>query len=135
VEELVTWRDRFPDEITCIRCLEKKDATDLDRLFWCRACKDRARARAARWGWIVGAVAALLLTIYIWLVIRPSTLIIGGWVATVGACLWLTSRIGRETAYGVMRFRNRRAVEARPPVEMPDEDSEGTEEPRHWGGT
>ena len=116
----MSWRDRFPDEITCVRCLRTRDSTDLDRLFWCRECRESARKRASLWGWVVGGVSAALLALYIWLVIRPSTLIIGGWVATVGACLWLMSRIGREVVFGVMRFRNRRAVEARPPTERPD---------------
>ena len=41
--------------------------------------------------------------------------IIGGWIATVVAALWIGSRVGKEIAYGVLRFTNRKAVEAVPP--------------------
>jgi hypothetical protein len=33
------------------------------------------------------------------------------------AAVWIGSKVAREIAYGVMRFRNTRAVEARPPEE------------------
>lgn len=109
------WRERYPDEVTCVRCLELKEQADLDRLLWCRACRRRARRRAARRGWIAGGVAAFGLALWIWLVIRPSTLVIGGWIATVVAALWIGSKVAREIAYGMERYRNRRAVEAVPP--------------------
>jgi hypothetical protein len=91
----VTWRDRYPDEVTCIRCLEVRDVMELDRLLWCDRCP------------------------YVWLVIRPTDLVIGGWVATVVAAVWIGSKVGREIAYGTMRYRNRGAVDASPPVEPP----------------
>jgi hypothetical protein len=49
------------------------------------------------------------------MVIQPSDLIIGGWIGVVAAALWIGSRMGREIAYGVLRFNNRKAVEAVPP--------------------
>ncbi|HZD03290.1 MAG TPA: hypothetical protein VE173_00180, partial [Longimicrobiales bacterium] len=104
-----------PDQVTCVRCLEVRDQSELDRLLWCDLCRNRARARATRRGWIAGTVLAGLLALWIWLVIRPSDLVIGGWVATVVATFWIGSRIAREIAYGVERYRNRRAVEAVPP--------------------
>jgi hypothetical protein len=55
------------------------------------------------------------LAIWIWTVIQPSDLIIPGWVATIVAALWIGSRVAKEIAYGVLRFTNRKAVEAVPP--------------------
>ena len=94
-----TWRDRFPEEVTCIRCLEVYDIMYLDRLLWCERCRREARERAAWWGW-VGGIA------------------FGAWLGTIAAAVWLGQKVAREFVYGMMRFRNRRAVEARPP-EMP----------------
>lgn len=123
----MSWRSRFPDEGTCVRCLETKDITDLDRIFWCQECREAARTRAKRWGWLAGGVAGASLALWIWLGVRPSDLIIGGWIATVVACLWLVSRISREVLYGGARYRNRRAVEATPPTDPPAEPPDADE--------
>jgi len=109
------WRSRFPERVTCVRCLQEKDILEMDRLLWCQECRDAARKRAVRWGWGAGAVLATLLALWIWMVIHPSRLVIGGWIATVVAAFWVGGRIGREVAYGVMRYRNTKAVEAVPP--------------------
>lgn len=114
------WRKRFPDEVTCVRCLQIRPLDELDRLLWCEACVSRAQERAKSWGWIFGAVVAVGLAIWIWVEIRPSDVIIGGWIATVLAAFWLGARLGRELFFGVMRFRNRRAAEAVPPAGPPD---------------
>jgi hypothetical protein len=60
-------------------------------------------------------VLAAILALWIWLVVQPSDLVIGGWIATVVAALWIGARVGREVVYGVLRFKNRKAVEAVPP--------------------
>ena len=39
---------------------------------------------------------------------KPSDLVIGGWIATGVAAVWIGGKVAREVAYGVMRFRNRR---------------------------
>lgn len=117
--ERSAWRSRFPDTTTCVRCLEGKDLEDLDRLLWCSECREAARERAKKWGWAFGGVLAVLLALWIWFYIRPSTLIIGGWIATVVAGFWLGSRVVREVAYGAMRYQNRKAAEAVPPREEP----------------
>ena len=57
-----------------------------------------------------GAVA-----LYVWVVVRPTDLVIGGWIATLVAAVWIGSKVAREIVYGVMRFRNAHAVEAMPP--------------------
>lgn len=111
----VSWRDRFGDEITCVRCLEVRDTVEVDRLLWCERCRLQARDRAARVGWLFGVVGALVLSAWIWLEVEPTDLVVGGWIATVVAAGWIGSKVARELAYGVMRFRNRRAVEASPP--------------------
>ena len=53
--------------------------------------------------------------VYVWTVIRPTDLVIGGWIATVVAAVWIGSKVARELVYGIMRFRNVHAVEASPP--------------------
>ena len=110
------WRSRYPDTATCIRCLQEKDVELMDRLLWCEECRLLARRRAALWGWSVGALFAAVLAIWIWVFIRPSNLILGGWIATVVAGLYLSSKVAREIAYGVMRFHNRKATDATPPA-------------------
>lgn len=122
----VSWRDRYSEEATCVRCLEVHPTDDLDRLLWCPACRRRAARRATRWGWLGGIVLATLLSGWILLYIRPSRdLVFGGWIATVVAALWIGSKVVREMAYGVERYRNRRAVDATPPVV----DEPGADEP------
>lgn len=59
------------------------------------------------------------LAAYVWLVIKLSDLVIGGWIATGVAAVWIGSKVCRELAYGIMRFRNARAVEATPPGAPP----------------
>jgi len=117
----VNWRDRFGEKATCIRCLEVRETSTVDRLFWCEQCRESAARRAAGWGRLVGAVVAGLLTVWIVLWVRPARdLILGGWVATVVALFYLASRLGREVGYGAMRLMNRRAVEAVPPAVLPE---------------
>lgn len=116
-----SWWDRYDEEeLTCVRCLETWPKPDLDRLLWCERCRTVARARAMRWGSLVGVGIALVLGAWIWLDIRPSRdLVMGGWIATVVAAGWLAAKITRELVYGVDRFKNRRAVEASPPEPPP----------------
>ena len=74
----------------------------------------------------IGAGVAL----YVWIAIQPTDLVIGGWFGTVVAAIWIGSKVSRELAYGIMRFRNARAVEAVPPAldassgATPDEGTE-----------
>lgn len=110
------WRSRFPDRATCVRCLQEKDLDGMDRLLWCEGCREAARARAGVWGWGAGILLAALLALWIWLYIQPSDLVLGGWIATVVAALWVGARVSREIAYGVMRFQNHKAAEAMPPT-------------------
>ena len=88
---------------------------EMDRLLWCESCRETARQKAATWGWGSGILLAGLLAAWIWLAVQPSQLIVGGWIATVVAALWIGSRVAKEIAYGVLRFSNRKAVEAVPP--------------------
>ena len=115
-EDQPTWRDRYPDEVTCVRCLDVQDQMYLDRLLWCDRCRARARARASWWGWVGGLGFGVSVAVYVWLVIRPTDLVVGGWMATLAAAVWIGQKVAREIVYGVMRFRNARAVEAVPPA-------------------
>ena len=114
-KERVTWRDRYPDEVTCVRCLVVKDQIELDRLLWCVDCRRRARERASWWGWAGGLAFGLCVGLYVWFVIEPTDLVIGGWLATLVAAVWIGQKVARELIYGGMRFRNARAVDAVPP--------------------
>lgn len=122
-ERSISWRDRFGDEVTCVRCLEVKDSSEMDRLLWCRECRRAAQARATRRGWMVGIAGALLLAAWIWFAVDPTDLVPGGWLATVVAAAWIGARVAREVFFGIERFRNRRAVEAMPPVASADPGS------------
>jgi hypothetical protein len=122
-ERRASWRDRYPDEITCVRCLEIRDQMELDRLLWCARCRARARNRASWLGWVGGLLFGGGVALYVWIVIRPSDLVIGGWVATIVAAIWIGSKVAREIAYGIMRFKNAHAVEAMPPDAAGEEPS------------
>lgn len=102
-------RERTPgDTAACARCGEDKDLMELDRLLWCTGCRFRARERAAWLGWAQGVVFGVLVAAYVFLVVRPTDLVLGGWIATVVAAVWVGSRIGREVAYGVVRYLDTR---------------------------
>jgi hypothetical protein len=109
-------RGRYPDEVTCVRCLGVFDLMELDRMLWCDRCQLRARDRAGWWGWVGGGLFGAGVALYVWLVVRPSDLVIGGWTATVVAAVWIGAKIAREIVYGAMRMRNAQAVEATPPT-------------------
>ena len=61
---------------------------------------------------------------YVWLTIGPSNLVIGGWVGTLAAAVWIGQKLSRELVYGGMRFKNARAVDARPPAPAPESPPE-----------
>ncbi len=115
-ERRVSWRDRYPDEVTCVRCLEVHDQVQLDRMLWCADCRRRARERASWYGWIGGLAFGGACALYVWLVIQPTDLVIGGWLGTLVAAVWIGQKVAREMVYGAMRFTNARAVEAVPPT-------------------
>lgn len=98
-----------------MRCLEVRENRELDRLLWCERCREETRQRAQRMSYGVGVLLAALLALWIWLVIQPSDLVLGGWIATVVAMLWVGARVSKEIIYGILRYQNRRAAQARPP--------------------
>ena len=112
----VSWRDRYPDEATCVRCLEVYDQVQLDRLLWCEGCRKQARNRASWYGWVGGLGFAAFCALYVWIVIVPTDLVIGGWLGTLVAAAWIGQKVAREMIDGGMRFLNARAVEAVPPT-------------------
>jgi len=119
-----SWRDVYPDEVTCVRCLEVRDLMELDRLLWCDECRFLARERASWWGWVGGLIFASGMALYVWITVRPTDLIIGAWLGTFAAAVWIGSKVSREIVYGVMRFKNARAVDASPPTMLPPESPE-----------
>jgi hypothetical protein len=123
-KERVTWRDRYPDEVTCVRCLVVQDQARLDRMLWCVDCRRRARERASWLGWLGGLAFGACVAAYVWFVIQPTDLVVGGWLATVAAAIWIGQKVARDLFYGIMRFRNARAVDAIPPSPADDVDVE-----------
>ena len=109
-------KDSFGDTVTCMRCLEVRPTAEMDRILWCEGCGRSVRATASRWGWGIGTLLAALLALWIKVVIQPSDIIVAGWIATIAAALWLSSRIAREVIFGVARIRDTRPVEAVPPA-------------------
>ncbi len=101
-------RDSTADEIQCSRCGELRDRGDVDRLLWCVACRARARLVAARRARVAATVLATIVAGYIWGVIRPTDVVIGGWIATVVAAYWIGGRLAREIFYGIERSTRRR---------------------------
>lgn len=99
------------DNLVCASCTAHKEAAELDRLLWCERCIADARASASRVGWGFGSVLAAALAGWIFLVQRPSEIVIGGWIGAVVATLWLGARAGRELWFGFLRFRARRSPE------------------------
>jgi len=120
----VSWRDRYPEEVTCIRCLQVRDQMEVDRLLWCESCRAVARNRAGWWGWLGGLLFGAGVALYVWLVIQPTDLVVGGWVGTVVAAVWIGSKVAREIVYGAMRFKNTHAADAVPPDVPPRPDAE-----------
>ena len=118
--ERPTWRDRYPDAVTCVRCLEVYDQTALDRMLWCADCRRRARNRAAWWGWLGGIAFGAGVGMYVWFVVHPTDLVIGGWLGTGVAAIWIGQKVAREMMYGAMRLKNAAAVDAVPPSTIGD---------------
>ena len=101
-------RDSIADEIQCSRCGELRDRGDVDRLLWCVACRSRARLIAARKARIAATVLAAIVAGYIWGIIRPTDVVIGGWIATVIAAYWIGGKLAREIFYGIERSNRKR---------------------------
>lgn len=105
-ERKPAWGGGAPEgSARCVACGGTFDVMELDRMLWCEECRVRARIRAGWWGWLAGLVFGAGLAAYVFLVIRPTDLVLGGWIATVVGGVWVGSRIGREIAYGVLRAR------------------------------
>lgn len=110
-----TWEDRYPDQVTCVRCLIVKERADLDRLLWCDECRLLASERALDVAWWVGGAVAAVLAVYIWLVVEPSRPLMGAWIGLTLAAFYLAARLTKNILYGLQRLRNQRATEAVPP--------------------
>lgn len=122
------------DDLTCVRCLLPRQHVELDRMLWCRECREAAQARAMDRGWWVGGAVAAVLAAYIWIGIEPSRGLLGAWIGVTLAAFYLASRVGKELFYGFERIRNARAAEAVPPtlddIEGPSDDDSPDGPPR-----
>ncbi len=84
-------------------------------MLWCDACAEAVSKRATSRGWMIGLATTVILTLWIWLFVQPSNLVIGGWVGTVLAAFYVTARVAREVLLAAARIRNRPADGAVPP--------------------
>lgn len=99
------WKERLGEEMPCARCGEVRDSTELDRMLWCGSCVEGARRRASRAGWTFGLALAAVLAMWIRVVVQPSDLVPGAWLAILVAAAWLSAKLGREVAFGIFRSR------------------------------
>lgn len=104
-KELPFSRTSETEPLPCTRCGRSFDPMELDRLLWCERCRLVARNQAGWWGWVIGLGFAGCVAAYVWGVVRPTDLVIGGWVATVVAAAWTGSKVGRVIVFGVLRAR------------------------------
>jgi hypothetical protein len=111
----VTWNAGDSEQVACVRCLELKPFPDLDRMLWCEDCLKAVHARVTRRGWLLGLIPAVILSLWIWLYIQPSDLVIGGWIGTVLAAFYVSARVAREVLYAAARVGRRHAGETVPP--------------------
>jgi hypothetical protein len=105
MEDRPHFRPSDVEQLPCTRCGKPNDPMELDRLLWCERCRVVARNEAGWWGWVIGLAFAGGVVAYVWGVVHPTRLVIGGWVATVVAAAWIGSKVGRELVFGVMRAR------------------------------
>tara|TARA_B100000953_G_scaffold138285_1_gene114541 strand:+ start:115 stop:456 length:342 start_codon:yes stop_codon:yes gene_type:complete len=99
------WTFGQVDEAPCSRCGYVTDRSDLDRMLWCRECIDTGRSWAKARSWLVGVCIGLVLALWIWIVVEPSSMLIGGWVGTVLAAIYVSARVTREILYGAIRMK------------------------------
>ena len=111
----VSLRTSDSDSTACARCLEIKSRSDLDRMLWCEGCCESARSRSSSQSRIIGFIVAVILSVWIYLYIQPSDLVIGGWIGTVLAAFYVSARVAREVLYAVKRINNRAMDQAVPP--------------------
>lgn len=104
-ERLPFTREDPADQMACVHCGEMHDAVEMDRLLWCERCRRVERNRAGWWGWVIGLTFAACVGAYVWFVVHPTDVVIGGWVGTVVAAAWIGSKVGREMVFGILRAR------------------------------
>ena len=100
------------DEANCTRCGGTNDRSDLDRLLWCKDCVSSVGSLAKSWGWMIGLAIATALSLWIWIVVQPSNMLIGGWAGIVLAAMYVSARVTREVLYGVIRMKNSSQIQA-----------------------
>ncbi len=94
------------DEVACSRCGHTTDRNDLDRLLWCKECIDSVRTSAKGRSWLVGVSIGIVLFAWIWIVVEPSNMLIGGWAGTILAAIYVSARVTREVLYGAIRMKS-----------------------------
>lgn len=100
----ISLREDRTGQVVCAHCGSSADTGDVDRLRWCADCVRAARARATRRGWQVGAVATVALAMWLWFAVQPTSLVPGGWLATLVAAFWIIGRVARELFFGLERM-------------------------------
>jgi hypothetical protein len=94
------------DTLRCHRCRRVRTTDELDRTLWCDDCRLAERRRAGWLGRGAGFLAAVALSLWIALWVRPSDQFLLLWAVVLIVALYLFSRLGTELIYGIIRVRN-----------------------------
>lgn len=104
--------DDLDDVLRCHRCRQVRTTDELDRMLWCDECRLAERRRAAWLGRAIAFGAAVALSFWIAIEIRPSRDFLVLWALVVVVAFYLLSRLGQELVYGIGRVRNVPGVRA-----------------------
>ncbi|HEY8468950.1 MAG TPA: hypothetical protein VIL18_04875 [Longimicrobiales bacterium] len=100
-------------EVQCRRCLRMRPFAALDRIFWCEDCRVAARRFAARWGRIAALGGAIVVTLWIALVVQPSSVrLLILYAVAILAVYRIGRRLAEEVVYGALRIRNQQGARA-----------------------
>jgi hypothetical protein len=94
------------DTLRCRRCGQVRTTDELDRTLWCDECRLAERRRAGWLGRAAGFAAAVALSFWIAIAVRPAPDFRVLWALVVLVAFYLLSRLGQELFYGIIRVRN-----------------------------
>ncbi len=92
-------------ETNCRSCQQLDPASALVRYLWCPGCRKTVRKKGTMWGWIVGLVASLGVTAYVWLNLTIQSRFLAFYLLMVAMTYLLTSRIAHAVVHGYYRSR------------------------------
>lgn len=99
--------------LPCSNCGRTFPDEDLDRLRWCRSCRQEVIRRANLWARGAGVLAALGAALWVFVGIGPSPrfpLVL--WLVLIAAVFYFVMKIVRRVAFEIIRSRGVPPVEA-----------------------